>query len=157
MGRVGEAGEGLTLDDLMGLEAHATSEFFKLVRGLDSRGRWKEAELGEAREKLEKWMGARRRRKKRENETVSGKEINMKTMLCARCGELVPQGCCTCGDRQELVETSSRWPVMMEIMGQALENMLLWHDAVRREAPLVPSPNYIEDCRAAYNAWKSWQ
>lgn len=23
--------------------------------------------------------------------------------LCVRCQELVPQGCCTCGDRQELV------------------------------------------------------
>jgi len=26
----------------------------------------------------------------------------MKAQLCVRCGELIPQGCCTCGPRQEL-------------------------------------------------------
>ncbi len=26
----------------------------------------------------------------------------MKTQLCVTCNELVPEGCCTCGDKQEL-------------------------------------------------------
>ena len=28
----------------------------------------------------------------------------METRLCTTCGELVPQGSCTCGDKQELVK-----------------------------------------------------
>lgn len=30
------------------------------------------------------------------------------TMMCARCGELVPQGTCTCGYRQELVPCNGK-------------------------------------------------
>lgn len=82
----------------------------------------------------------------------------MKTMLCVRCGELIPQGCCTCGPQQELVRTGSRWPEVMEVIGRELGRMLDWHDAARREAgPILPSPYYIDDCRAAYFAWKDWQ
>jgi hypothetical protein len=81
----------------------------------------------------------------------------MKTMLCAHCGELVPEGTCNCGPKSELVETDARWPELMELLAQGLKGMLLWHDAVRREATIVPSPGYIEDCRAAYNAWREWR
>lgn len=78
----------------------------------------------------------------------------MKTQLCVRCGELVPQGCCTCGDKQELQPLSKRSPELAEVIADALGKMLLWHDAVQHNMPLVPSPDYIEEMRAAYTAWE---
>jgi len=95
---------------------------------------------------------ARRRRE------ASTKEVQTmtasKTQLCVRCSELVPQGCCTCGEKQELTPLSRQSPELAETVGDALGKMLLWHDAVRREVGLVPSPNYIEEVRAAYKAWE---
>ena len=61
-------GDRLTLDDLLTLEAHAASEFFRELRGLDARGAWRERKLGKARAKLEKWMAARGNRKEREDD-----------------------------------------------------------------------------------------
>jgi len=81
----------------------------------------------------------------------------MKTQLCVRCGELVPQGCCTCGDKQELSPLSSRSPELADVVGKALGKLLLWHDEVRRHVPFVPSPIYIEEVRAAHTAWKETQ
>ena len=40
-------------------------------------------------------------------------------------------------------------------LGKALEDMLLWHDAVREQCgPVVPSPWYIEQCRKVCREWK---
>jgi hypothetical protein len=80
-----------------------------------------------------------------------------KTMLCVRCGELVPQGTCTCGDRQELADCGAKSATFIDLLGKELGRLLDWHDSVRREMPLVPSPNYIDEVRAAYNAWKAWR
>ena len=77
----------------------------------------------------------------------------METKLCARCGELVPQGCCTCGDKQELVPVNSRMGEFIELLAMELDRMLTWHDIVRRKEPIIPSPWHIEETRAAYAAW----
>ena len=80
----------------------------------------------------------------------------METKLCARCGELVPQGCCTCGDKRELVPVNSRSPELTEVLAMELGRMLSWHDAIREEAPIIlPSPWHIEESRAAHTAWKN--
>ncbi len=78
----------------------------------------------------------------------------MRFRLCVRCGELVPQGCCTCGPRQELRPLTTRSRELQEAVADALRLMLLWHDAIKVNMPLVPSPDYIEEVRTAYTAWE---
>ena len=80
-----------------------------------------------------------------------------KTMLCARCGELVPQGTCTCGDKQELADCGGKSAMFVNLLGEELGRLLDWHDAVRREMRIVPSPHYIDEVKAAYNAWIDWR
>ena len=39
---------------------------------------------------------------------VKERRLTMETKICLNCGELVPQGCCTCGTRQELAELAAQ-------------------------------------------------
>ena len=79
----------------------------------------------------------------------------MKTMLCARCGELVPHGCCTCGPEQELVPVS-REPEFVDLLAMELGRMLDWYDIVTKHTNLI-GLRHIEETRAVYEAWKSAQ
>jgi hypothetical protein len=78
------------------------------------------------------------------------------TMLCVRCGELVPEGTCNCGNKQELRPCGGKSSTLVDLLGQELGRLLSWHDRVRELTPLVPSPNYIDEIRAAYDAWREW-
>ena len=78
----------------------------------------------------------------------------MKTQLCVRCGELVPQGCCTCGDKQELKPLGWQPPDLAQVMGDALGKLLEWHDEIRQYMGPCATPYDIEEIRAAYAAWK---
>jgi len=48
----------------------------------------------------------------------------METKICLNCGELVPQGCCTCGTRQELADG-----LRVETLEQQVERVegFYWH------------------------------
>ena len=74
------------------------------------------------------------------------------TRLCIRCGELVPQGCCTCGPRQELAPIPK--DDLAPVLGDALGKLLVWYDAVTHYISRVPRHTHIEEIKAAYNAWK---
>ena len=78
----------------------------------------------------------------------------METKLCARCGELVPGGCCRCGDEQELIPVNSRMGEFIDLLAMELGRMLDWYDIITKHTNLI-GLRHIEETRAAYTAWKN--